>query len=278
MRRLIVFVLGLATIVAMLPGLAEAAPAAQSGSCQFVLGFKTLHDMIPTVVGNCVTDEQHAANGDALQQTTNGLLVWRKADNFTAFTDGFHTWVNGPLGLQERLNTQRFVWEKNATVSSTQVIKFVPTGPTSTQVSGECFVSSIAATRSDAWRCMTGNEILDPCFSIPNNTTQVLCVPNPTDPSTFVTMNLTKPLPAAEPVTTQHPWFLQLADGTVCNFFTGATGAVNGERINYGCSDGWVIIGDPQQGTVWKAQEVLLAPMSTTVQQSVTVELAKVWE
>ena len=37
-----------------------------------------------------------------------GLLVWRKADNHTAFTDGYRTWVNGPYGLQVRLNTARF--------------------------------------------------------------------------------------------------------------------------------------------------------------------------
>src|SRR5262249_21138217 len=32
-------------------------------------------------------------------------------DNFTAFTDGARTWVNGPFGLQQRLNTERFDWE-----------------------------------------------------------------------------------------------------------------------------------------------------------------------
>jgi hypothetical protein len=51
--------------------------------------------------------------GDAIQHTTGGLLVWRKLDNWTTFTDGFHTWVNGPYGLQERLNDQRFGWEAN---------------------------------------------------------------------------------------------------------------------------------------------------------------------
>lgn len=76
-----------------------------------MLGFKTLHDLIPSVVGSCLADEQYAANGDALQPTTNGLLVWRKADNHTALTDGYRTWVNGPMGLQERLNMQRFAWE-----------------------------------------------------------------------------------------------------------------------------------------------------------------------
>ena len=40
-------------------------------------------------------------------------MVWRKADNFTAFTDGYRTWVNGPDGLQQRLNSQRFAWEAN---------------------------------------------------------------------------------------------------------------------------------------------------------------------
>ena len=88
------------------------APVAQAASCQFVLGFATLASMIPAQVGQCLDNEQHnSANGDGLQHTTNGLLVWRKLDNWTAFTDGYHTWVNGPHGLQERLNTQHFAWE-----------------------------------------------------------------------------------------------------------------------------------------------------------------------
>ena len=89
---------------------------AQSSPCTFVLGFQTVFSLIPTIVGGCVDNEQHnPANGDALQQTAKGLLVWRKADNFTAFTDGFRSWVNGPAGIQERLNSQRFAWEANPT-------------------------------------------------------------------------------------------------------------------------------------------------------------------
>ncbi|HEU0168466.1 MAG TPA: PQQ-dependent sugar dehydrogenase [Chloroflexota bacterium] len=86
----------------------------QAAGCQFVLGFATLHDAIPDVVGSCQADQAFAANGDAQQPTTNGLLAWRKADNFTAFNDGFHTWVNGPFGIQGRLNTERFPWEGGA--------------------------------------------------------------------------------------------------------------------------------------------------------------------
>lgn len=87
-------------------------PAAQAASCQFVLGFATLDSMIPQQVGQCVENEQHnPTNGDGLQHTSGGLLVWRKADNHTAFTDGSNTWVNGPHGLQERRNSQHFAWE-----------------------------------------------------------------------------------------------------------------------------------------------------------------------
>jgi len=87
---------------------------AQAQNCQFVLGFATLHNLIPTIVGQCLENEHHnAINGDGLQATTNGLMVWRKSDNFTAFTNGFQSWVNGPFGLQTRLNSQRFFWEQN---------------------------------------------------------------------------------------------------------------------------------------------------------------------
>ena len=83
-----------------------------AAECQFVLGFKTLRDLIGhEIVGECLENEHHGANGDGLQQTTGGLLVWRKADNWTAFTDGYRTWINGPNGLVQRLNTERFAWE-----------------------------------------------------------------------------------------------------------------------------------------------------------------------
>src|SRR5262249_39683584 len=85
---------------------------------QFQLGFQALHDWNPAMVGDCTDDESHnPANGDGLQHTTawhgkGGLLVWRKADNWTAFTDGSTTWINGPFGVQSRPNAGPcFVWE-----------------------------------------------------------------------------------------------------------------------------------------------------------------------
>jgi hypothetical protein len=97
------------TSLALLRGPLPAAAA----DCGFVLGFAALHQLIPTIIGDCATNEAHGTNGDGLQPTTRGLLVWRKADNFTAFTDGYRTWINGPFGLQTRLNTARFPWESD---------------------------------------------------------------------------------------------------------------------------------------------------------------------
>ena len=98
----------------LLSGAPTAAPtAAQEQPCEFVLGFQALHDLIPQIVGECLADqESNPANGDALQQTVGGLMAWRKADNWTAFTDGSTTWINGPCGIQMRPNAGPFFsWE-----------------------------------------------------------------------------------------------------------------------------------------------------------------------
>ncbi|MBV9119707.1 MAG: CAP domain-containing protein [Chloroflexi bacterium] len=107
--------------VALAAAISMAIPAgASSGAdCQFSMGFKALHDAATADVGDCLTNQAYAANGDAQQPTTKGMLVWRKSDNFTAFTDGYHTWVNGPSGVQERLNSDRFSWEAATPASAT---------------------------------------------------------------------------------------------------------------------------------------------------------------
>jgi hypothetical protein len=79
-------------------------------------------------VGDCLQNEGfNPANGNAEQRTTKGLLVWRKADNWTAFTDGYRTWLNaGPRGVVQRLNTQRFAWESDAGAPGTTTISQPP--------------------------------------------------------------------------------------------------------------------------------------------------------
>ena len=103
------------TITALLLGAALVlftSASAQAADCEFRLGFKTLRDLIGhDIVGECLENEHYNEISDSNQQTTGGLMAWRKADNWTAFTDGYRTWINGPNGLVQRLNTERFSWE-----------------------------------------------------------------------------------------------------------------------------------------------------------------------
>ena len=100
--------------------LALATPVAATDDCEFVLGFATLKSLIdsaegPKTVGDCLENEGfNPVLGEAHQQTTGGLLVWRKVDNWTGFTDGERTWIHGPEGLQSRLDTELLDWERLA--------------------------------------------------------------------------------------------------------------------------------------------------------------------
>ena len=98
-------------------------PPVPQGPCTYVLGFRWLRDRIVEregdIVGQCLENEWHNAdNGDGLQRTSArgdgaiGMFAWRKADNWTAYTDGHTTWLWGPCGLQKRLNSgPYFGWE-----------------------------------------------------------------------------------------------------------------------------------------------------------------------
>lgn len=79
---------------------------------EFLYGFGALAAQIPAIVGTPIEDEHWSGNGDSLQATTSGLMVYRKDTNTPAFTDGTHTWLLGPLGLQDRPNEERFDWEQ----------------------------------------------------------------------------------------------------------------------------------------------------------------------
>jgi hypothetical protein len=112
-------------------GVARAAPARQV-RCGFQLGFATLRGLVGgATVGQCLENEHfNPANGNAEQRTAGGLLVWRKADNWTAFTDGYWTWINGPEGLAQRLSTQRFAWESDAATGAAAPVFTLAPPPT----------------------------------------------------------------------------------------------------------------------------------------------------
>lgn len=134
----------------------------------------------------------------------------------------------------------------------TTIIHYVPTDIKGlAQQNGTCWENSIAAPyRSDAWRCMTGNSLSDPCFTIAT-TNAVLCNPDPSgllSTKPYV-LNLTAPLPGPDPDIPTDPqtsgWLIQLSDGTVCTPFTGTRSIMNdGTVTTYGCNN-------PSEGTVF---------------------------
>ena len=103
-------VAALAALALTVAGVGRA--AAVQTDCEFVLGFSDLQAMAPGTVGDCLENENHdPRDGITRQPTTGGVLTWHKDTNWTAFTDGYRTWVSGPQGLQERLSIERFDWE-----------------------------------------------------------------------------------------------------------------------------------------------------------------------
>jgi uncharacterized protein YkwD len=105
-------------VLSLLAVLTLSGPALAQTDPEFKLGFKALADQIPDIAGQPIENERYGPNGDSLQQTTTGLMAWRKAENWTAFTDGATTWINGPEGVQSRDNDARFPWEADSSRST----------------------------------------------------------------------------------------------------------------------------------------------------------------
>jgi len=84
------------TALTSVPALANEGDEAEKAEFRF--GFQTLALMAPDMVGEPLHNELASANGDTHQGTSRGLMVWRKADNVPAFTDGTTTLLLGPRG------------------------------------------------------------------------------------------------------------------------------------------------------------------------------------
>ena len=119
---------------------------------------------------------------------------------------------------------------------------------------GSCWTQSLTVSdRSDAWRCMVGNEIHDPCFSPPTGT-RVACVASPYAHHVFL-ISLDTPLPAhSKTFLTPHgqPWAIKLANGDTCVFLAGAMPVERGMRGNYGCSRGMAFGDADKSGSIWR--------------------------
>ena len=107
---------------------------------------------------------------------------------------------------------------------------------------GYCFGSSLATGAADAYRCIQGNAIHDPCFAAGAHAATVACFLDPWQDVTL--LRLQRRLPRhAQAERDALPWAIETADGRRCVFLTGATAPMGGERINYGCVGGSYLIG-----------------------------------
>src|SRR5665213_374791 len=133
-------------------------------------------------------------------------------------------------------------------VKATKVIIFHPTGTKGAPVVGACGMGeSLALNRSDAWRCIVGNEIYDPCFSSSAHATSVICDVSPSKP-VGIKVTLSAPLPTHAKAQDTQPWILTMGDGATCTFETGGTFGIANQRANYYCALNQWIIGAPVPG------------------------------
>jgi hypothetical protein len=136
----------------------------------------------------------------------------------------------------------------------TRLAKNLTVGST---VSGSCWTGSIASAQSDAWRCMVGNDISDPCYAGYLSNDHVAVCAGPFSARVMV-IKLTAPLSSSDanpPAGTRgDPSALELGDGARCEMLTGGTGGINGMRLNYGCyGNTESVYGDPIRSTpLWK--------------------------
>lgn len=80
--------------------------------------------------------------------------------------------------------------------SQTQVNVIQPSALSVVQeIEGHCWVGALTTMRPDAWRCMEGNLIHDPCFSENDTDAFVICPTGHPQDMTGMKMNLTAALP-----------------------------------------------------------------------------------
>jgi hypothetical protein len=154
-----------------------------------------------------------------------------------------------------------------------------PAGHVTVTEQGSCFSGSLAVERSGAWRCASGDRLLDPCFSNARASGVVICSTNGPWSSDVVKLHLTKGLPTKRanrhaPSTRGLPWALITQQGWHCGLLTGTPRVVHGTRLNYICTgtpDG--LWGSPiRSHEPWRI--LVAARDATSLKQTVAIRTA----
>src|SRR5690242_8908745 len=87
-RRFLILALAWCCLLAAPPAAAQSQPP-----CKLSELFAPLQEAGPSEIGLCRGAELSDSNGDTMQVTSKGLLLWRKADNWTGFLGASRTLV-----------------------------------------------------------------------------------------------------------------------------------------------------------------------------------------
>ncbi|MEU6097705.1 serine/threonine-protein kinase [Streptomyces sp. NPDC047079] len=118
---------------------------------------------------------------------------------------------------------------------------------------GNCFASSQAAFRPDAYRCIVGSELKDPCFSPPNDPSPAVLCPTSGAIGKVFKINLTEALPDTSGMDEQQPFPFKivLADGQVCDSYQGSGIAIAGKTMSFACPHGDLFGGPDTTSSTW---------------------------
>lgn len=146
--------------------------------------------------------------------------------------------------------------------------------PVTGKTNGSCWTSSIALSwDANAYRCMAGNEIYDPCFASAASTHEVACANSPW--SGIELMTLTAPLPSGNGAGTGGGqgglWAVQLASGDRCVVGTGTGTEVGGQGLPYVCASGGFAGGVDQQHQPWTVEYAKSDSSGVLVTETVAV-------
>jgi len=113
---------------------------------------------------------------------------------------------------------------------------------------------------------------LDPCFGA-DNADGLACPSAPWSTEYVKIAGIGQSGDTSGPKTGGLPWGLELSDGNRCAAASGGTNSIGGKRLNYFCSGGGAVYGDPIRGDTWQVsytQKELSGPF-------VQVPVKRVW-
>lgn len=110
---------------------------------------------------------------------------------------------------------------------------------------GTCHAGS-EAVGDGAYRCFSGNLVLDPCWAQAGARPHVLCAASPWR-RTVARVHV-RHLPAADGLP-RNVWGIRLASGRQCTWLQGASGTHHGQRVSYTCGGRLYLYGEPDRST-----------------------------